>query len=151
MAAHDQPKLVFPAVAGLYERFSPFSYAFMRFATGAVLLRHGIQKVLNVPIAKFAPNIAAKGLPFAEGLAYLTYFAESVAAACLAIGLLTRIAAAVIGIEMLVIVFVFQWQFGYFWTVRGYEYALLWLLLCIAIFFKGGGRYSVDRMIGKEF
>jgi putative oxidoreductase len=151
MAAHDQPKLVFSAVAGLYERFSPFSYAFMRFATGAVLLPHGIQKVLNVPIAKFAPNIAAKGLPFAEGLAYLTYFAESVAAACLAIGLLTRIAAAVIGIEMLVIVFVFQWQFGYFWTVRGYEYALLWLLLCIAIFFKGGGRYSIDRMIGKEF
>jgi putative oxidoreductase len=151
MAAHDQPKLIFPALAGLYERFSPFSYAFMRFATGAVLLPHGIQKVLNVPIAKFAPNIAAKGFPFAEALAYLTYFAESAAAACLAIGLLTRIAAAIIGIEMLVIVFVFQWQFGYFWTVRGYEFALLWALLCIAIFFKGGGRYSVDRIIGKEF
>lgn len=151
MAAHDQPKLIFPALAGLYERFSPFSYAFMRFATGAVLLPHGIQKVLNVPIAKFAPNIAAKGFPFAEALAYLTYFAESAVAACLAIGLLTRIAAAIIGIEMLVIVFVFQWQFGYFWTVRGYEFALLWAMLCIAIFFKGGGRYSVDRIIGKEF
>jgi putative oxidoreductase len=56
-----------------------------------------------------------------------------------------------IGIEMLIIVLLFQWQFGYFWTVRGYEYALLWLLLCIAIFFKGGGHYSIDRMIGKEF
>ena len=63
----------------------------------------------------------------------------------------TRIAAAIIGIEMLVIVLLFQWQFGYFWTVRGYEFALLWLLLCIGIFFKGGGRYSIDRMIGKEF
>ena len=52
---------------------------------------------------------------------------------------------------MLVIVLLFQWQFGYFWTVRGYEFALLWLLLCIAIFFKGGGRYSIDRLIGKEF
>ena len=52
---------------------------------------------------------------------------------------------------MLVIVLLFQWQFGYFWTARGYEFALLWLLLCIAIFFKGGGRYSIDRMIGKEF
>ena len=151
VAVHDEPKLIFPGLAGLYRRFSPFSYAFMRFATGAVLLPHGIQKVLNVPIAKFAPNIAAKGLPFAEGLAYLTYFAESVAAACLAVGLLTRIAAAMIGIEMLVIVVLFQWQFGYFWTARGYEYALLWLLLCVAIFFKGGGRYSIDRMIGKEF
>src|SRR5258708_39143857 len=123
----------------------------MGLATGGVLVAHGIKKVLNVPIAKFAPNIAVKGLPFADALAYLTYFAESVAPARLAIGLFTRIAAAMIGIEMVVIVFIFQWQFGYFWTVRGYEYALLWTLLCIAIFFKGGGRYSVDRIIGKEF
>jgi hypothetical protein len=93
MAMHDEPKLIFPALAGFYRRFSPFSYAFMRFATGAILLPHGVQKILNVPISKFAPNIAAKGLPFAEGLAYLTYFAESVAAVCLAIGLFTRIAA----------------------------------------------------------
>lgn len=83
-------------------------------------------------------------------LAYLTYFAESVAAVCLAIGLFTRLAAAVIGIEMLVIVILFQWQFRYFWTNRGYEFALLWLLLG-AIFFKGGGRYSIDQLIGKEF
>ena len=151
VAANDRTKLIFPALGGLYQRFSPFSYAFMRFATGAVLVPHGVQKILNTPIAKFVPNIAAKGLPFAEALAYLTYFAESAAAACLAIGLLTRIAAAMIGIEMLVIVFFFQWQFGYFWTTRGYEYALLWLLLCIAIFFKGGGRHSIDRIVGKEF
>ena len=48
----------------------------MRFASGAILLPHGIQKVLSVPAAKFAQNIAAKGLPFAEGLTYLTYFTE---------------------------------------------------------------------------
>ena len=151
MARSDRTKLVVPVLEGLYQAFSPYSYAFMRFATGAILLPHGVTKILNTPIEKFVPNIAAKGLPFPEALAYLTYFAESVAAACLAIGLFTRIAAAVVGIEMAVIVFLFQWQFGYFWTVRGYEYALLWLLLCIAIFFKGGGRYSVDHMIGREF
>jgi putative oxidoreductase len=151
VALQNEPKLVFPALAGFYQGFSPYSYALIRFATGAILLPHGVQKILNTPISKFAPNIAAKGLPFPELLAYLTYFAESVAAVCLAIGLFTRIAAAIIGIEMLVIVLLFQWQFGYFWTVRGYEFALLWLLLCIAIFFKGGGRHSVDRLIGKEF
>jgi putative oxidoreductase len=151
MAVREQTKLIFPALAGIYERLSPYSYALMRFAAGAILAPHGVTKILNTPIAKFAPNIAAKGLPFAEALAYLTYFAESVAAACLAIGLFTRIAAAMIGIEMIVIVILFQWQFGYFWTNRGYEFALLWVLLCVAIFFKGGGRYSVDRLIGREF
>jgi putative oxidoreductase len=151
MAGYQEPKLIFPALAGFYERLSPLSYAIMRFATGAILIPHGVQKILNVPIGKFALNIAAKGLPFPEALSYLTYFAESVAPACLAIGLFTRIAAAVVDIEMLVIVFVFQWQFGYFWTNRGYEFALLWAILCIGIFFKGGGRYSVDRLIGREF
>ncbi|HEX2366292.1 MAG TPA: DoxX family protein [Bradyrhizobium sp.] len=151
MAATDETKPIFPALAGVYDSLSPLSYALMRFATGAILVPHGVQKILNVPVAKFAQNIAAKGLPFPEALSYLTYFTESAAAACLAIGLFTRIAAAMVGIEMLVIVFVFQWQFGYFWTNRGYEFALLWVLLCIAIFFKGGGRYSVDRLIGREF
>jgi uncharacterized membrane protein YphA (DoxX/SURF4 family) len=40
----------------------------------------------------------------------LTYVAEPVVPACLAIGVLARIIAAVIGIEMLI----FNWQFGYF-------------------------------------
>lgn len=151
MAVRDETKLVFPGLAGLYESCAPYSYAIMRFATGAILVPHGVNKILNTPIAKFAPNIAAKGIPFPEALSYLTYFAESVAAACLAIGLFTRIAAAIVGIEMIVIVILFQWQFGYFWTNRGYEFALLWVILCIAIFFKGGGRYSVDRLIGREF
>jgi putative oxidoreductase len=39
---------------------------------------------------------------------------------------------------------------GYFWTNRGYQYALLRPLLCIAIFLRSGGRWSVDRL-GKEF
>jgi len=151
MAASNDTKLVFPVLGSLYKTFSPYSYSFMRFATGAVLLPHGIQKIFFRTIAASTQTIAAKGLPFPELLAYLTFFAESVAAACLAIGLLTRIAAAMIGIEMLVIVFVFLWQYGYFWTDRGYEYALLWLLLCVAIFFRGGGKYSVDRLIGREF
>ena len=143
--------LFFPALAPFYQRVSPCAYALMRFATGAVLLPHGVQKVLFRSVGSYAEIIGAKGLPFPEALAYLTFFAESVGAACLALGLFTRIAAAMIGIEMLVIVFVFQWQFGYFWTNRGYEFALLWLLLCVGIFLRGGGRYSLDRLIGKEF
>ena len=52
---------------------------------------------------------------------------------------------------MVVIITNFNWQYGYFWTNKGIEYALLWLALCTAIFFRGGGRYSLDRLIGKEF
>ncbi len=146
----DRNKLVFPGLAGLYERFSPFSYAFMRFSAGAVLVPHGVQKVLFASIDKYADIIASKGLPAPTALAYLTFFAESVAAACLALGLFTRVAALIIWIEMAVVITVFNWQYGYFWTNRGVEYALLWWLLCTAIFFRGGGRYSLDHYLRKE-
>ena len=148
----DRKRLIFPSLAGLYETFAPASYSFMRFATGAVLVPHGIQKIMLGSATALATNIQAKtALPFPLLWAYLAIFAESVAAICLAIGLFTRVAALIIWIEMGVIIVVFQWQFGYFWTARGIEYALLWWLLCLAIFFRGGGRYSVDRLIGREF
>src|SRR5262249_30002727 len=147
----DHRRLFIPALGGFYETFAPYSYAFMRFVTGAILVPHGVQKVFFGSIARYTQTIAAKGLPFPELLAYLTFFSESVGAVFLAIGLFTRAAAAMIFIQMTVIVFLFQWQYGYFWTNRGYEFAALWALLCAAIFFKGGGRYSVDHLIGKEF
>jgi putative oxidoreductase len=146
----DSRRLIFPGLAGLYNLGSPYAYAFMRFATGAVLAPHGLQKVLFLSIDQYAKTIGGKGLPLATLLAYLTFFTESVAAICLAIGLFTRAAAVMIWIEMAVIITTFLWPAGYFWTNRGYEYALLWLLLCTAIFFRGGGRYSVDRLLGKE-
>ena len=148
----DRSRLIFPGLARLYETFAPASYSFMRFSTGAVLVPHGIQKIMLGTAAALAPNIQTKmGVPLPLLWAYLAVFAESVAAICLAIGLFTRLAALIIWIEMGVIIVFFQWPFGYFWTAKGIEYALLWWLLCIAIFFRGGGRYSVDRLIGKEF
>jgi putative oxidoreductase len=148
----DKKRLIFPGLAGLYETFSPASYSFMRFATGVVLLPHGVQKIMLGSAVNLAPYIDKQtGLSNPLMWAYFAIFAESVCALCLVIGLFTRIAALIILIEMVVIIFYFQWQFGYFWTVKGYEYALLWALLCFAILFRGGGRYSVDRLLGKEF
>ncbi|HYC12601.1 MAG TPA: DoxX family protein [Stellaceae bacterium] len=150
-------RLYFPGLAGIYSRLSPYSYALMRFATGAVLLPHGIQKVVEGRAAGLETVILGK-LPaalafdlFAWVLTIAAIFAETVAAAFLAIGLFTRLMALVILIEMVVIVSAFQWQFGYFWTNRGYEYALLWLVLCLAILFRGGGACSVDARLSKEF
>ncbi len=147
----DAQRLYFPGMAKFYRSLAPYAYAFMRLSTGAVLLPHGVQKLLLHSADRLAAGIDKAGLPMPAGLALLTIFVESVGAACLAIGLFTRLAALTIWIEMTVVITVFQWQYGYFWTSRGYEYALLWWLLCLAIFFRGGGKFSVDRLIGKEF
>jgi putative oxidoreductase len=146
----DPKRLIIPGLAGLYQAGSPYAYAFMRFATGAVLVPHGVQKVFFGSLDTYTKMIGGKGMPLAALLAGLMFFTELVAAACLAIGLFTRAAAVMIWIEMSVIITVFLWPQGYFWTNRGIEFALLWWLLVTAIFFRGGGRYSVDRLIGKE-
>ena len=146
----DRRRLLIPALAPLYRKLAPLSYAFMRFATGAVLVPHGVQKLLAGDPTRQAGNIGRHALPLPDLLSVLVVFTESVAALCLALGLFTRVAAAMIWVEMAVIITVFLCDNGYFWTQRGYEYALLWLLLCTAILFRGGGRYSLDRLIGKE-
>jgi len=146
----DPKRLVFPGLAGFYQAGSNLAYAFMRFATGAVLVPHGIVKLMGMSPGTYATNIAQHGLPMPMALAWLMILTESFGAAFLALGLFTRFCAAAIWIEMAVIIFLFQWQFGYFWTNRGVEYALLWLLLCTAILFRGGGRYSLDHCLGRE-
>ena len=146
----DPKRLVFPGLARFYQAGAPFAYAFMRFCTGAVLVPHGVQKLLGMQLDRYAATIAQHGLPAPMVLVWLTFLTESFGAAFLALGLFTRLCAAAIWIEMAVIIVLFQSQFGYFWTARGYEYALLWLLLCTAIFFRGGGRYSLDYYLGRE-
>ena len=46
------------------------------------------------------------------------------------------------------IITMLYWKTGFSWLQRGYEYTLLWGLVCFAIALRGGGPYSLDRKIG---
>lgn len=61
----DKNRLIFPGLAGFYDALAPASYSFMRFATGAVLVPHGIQKIMLGSAVTLAPYIAKQtGVPF---------------------------------------------------------------------------------------
>jgi putative oxidoreductase len=141
---------VIPGLGRLYAKLAPYSYAFMRFSTGAILAPHGIQKLFFGGVVGNAAAVAKMGLYPPTAWSYLVAFTECFCAIALALGLFTRVAALFIIGEMAVIALVVQIKFGYFWTQRGNEFPLLLLLLAIAIFFRGGGRYSLDHVIGKE-
>ena len=130
---------------------SPFSYAFMRFSTGMVLVPHGIAKFFYGGAAATAKGaLGGLGPDLSLMAAYGVGAVELFGGLFLAIGLLTRLAALSILVEMIVVVFVILWSNGYFWTKQGYEYGLLWGLLSMAILVRGGGRYSVDRLLPRE-
>ena len=39
---------------------------------------------------------------------------------------------------------------GFFLTEGGYEYPLLWGILALSFVIRGGGRFSLDALIGGE-
>lgn len=149
-----QPKLIVPAVGGIYEVGRTWGYPLMRFAVGLWLVPHGMQKLFGA----FGGNIEGTagfftkvGLEPALPLAYLVGVTEFFGGILVAIGLLTRPAAAAACIMLLVAAFHVHLGNGFFWTKGGYEYPLLWAVMMFAIFLQGGGARSLDARIGKEF
>jgi putative oxidoreductase len=77
-------------------------------------------------------------------------FLETVGALCVAIGLFTRFFAAALAIEMGIAFLVIHLPKGFAANQGGFEYVLLLGVVLFAIAVRGGGPYSVDRLIGKE-
>jgi putative oxidoreductase len=138
-------RLFIPALAGFYEWVKPYCYPLMRFAVGAIIISHGWIKLMAGEGA-IAAQMAKQGFLLPGLVAVLIMTIETVGGFCVAIGLLTRFWAAAMAIELAVIAFDVQWHNGY-GRVEG---LLLWGVFAFAIALRGGGRCSVDRMIGWE-
>jgi len=143
------PKLLFPALKPLYAFLEPLSWLLIRCACGVILAVHGWGKLVN-PIEKMVPIYQQFGYQSPVPLIYFLLFLELVGGIAIAAGLFTRFFAAAVTIEMAVITFVHYLPNGFAWTSRGYEYTLLWGLVALAIWWRGGGPYSLDRRIGRE-
>jgi len=149
----QDPTPVFSGLAPLYAHSSDLSYLIVRLTAGGMLLVHGITKLTTGTIAGFAANsLARRGIEPALPLAYVVWFLETVGAICIILGLFTRVFAAAIGIQFLIITFHAHWGAGFGWSRPGggWEYPLFWGLIWVAIGLRGGGPYSLDRKIGKE-
>jgi putative oxidoreductase len=143
MAARSgDPKLLFPGLAGFYESVSDLWYPMIRIIAGAPLFIHVWPKLMN-PSGTIA-FMAKAG--FSSFFVYAAIFLETVGALCVIIGLFTRFFAAALAIEMAVITFVYMMPQGY----MRMEPTLIWGIIFLAIALRGGGPYSVDRLIGKE-
>ena len=128
---------IVPFAARLYRPLEPYAYTLIRVATGAIFIPHGVLKLF------FGGATSAMGYGFG--------ILELVGGLAIALGLGTRIVAFMMAIELGVIVVAIQMPNGYFWTSRGAEFALVLFVVCVAFVIGGGGRYSLDRKLGREF
>jgi putative oxidoreductase len=146
-------KPLIPVVGALERALSPFAEPMVRVAAGLMLMPHGAQKLFGwfggYGVDATGQFFAAKlGLP--ASLALIAGLIEFFGGAALALGLATRVVAALVfGLMAVAVIFV-HWPIGFFWTAGGFEYPLLWGLVALAFVFRGGGRYSLDALIGRE-
>ena len=145
-----EPKLFIPKLEPFYAWVRDLSWPLIRIAAGGTLLGYGLTKIMSQDIAVFASrSMAGRGLEPALILAYVVYFLETVGALMIIFGLLTRFVAVALSIEFFIITFVAQFSIGY-GTARGWSLLLLWGLLFFAIALRGGGPYSLDRLLRRE-
>ena len=125
----------------------------VRITAGLLLVPHGAQKLFGLfggyGLEATGQFFAAKlGLP--PSLALLAGLIEFVGGLMLAAGLATRVAALLVVGLMAVAVLHVHLGAGLFWTNGGYEYPLFWGIVALAFVIRGGGRYSLDALIGRE-
>ena len=141
-------RAVVPALRGITDTLSPLVEPALRIATGLMLVPHGAQKLFGwfggYGVTATGQFFATKlGLP--ASLALIAGLIEFVGGLMLASGLLTRPIAALVAAVMAGAI-----PAGYFWMTGGYEYPLMWALLALAFVIRGGGRFSLDALIGRE-
>jgi putative oxidoreductase len=144
----DRPRLLVPALGRLYDAFTPCTEVAIRVFAGLALVAHGYPKLFvdPGPSAEWFEEIG-----YEPGLfwAYAVGIVEVAGGLCLAIGLLTRIAAVPI-LVFLATAITYHWQFGFYWNMRGFEYPLFWWLVVFHFLIRGGGAWSVDAWLGRE-
>jgi putative oxidoreductase len=153
MAARTDTKLYFPGLGGIYDGLADWGYPLLRITAGLMLLPHVWPKFMTAGAAGVATGLARRGIEPALAFAYLIMFVELVGGICIAIGFLTRPFALLCLIEMIVIAIKAHLPNGWFFSVQGGggEFPVMWAILFLIILIRGGGPYSVDRALGKEF
>ena len=153
-APAGEPRLIIPALEPFYDHSRDLAWLLVRLTAGGILFVHGFNKITALTVAGFAQNsLARRGIEPSLLLAYVIFFNETIGAICIMLGLFTRVFAAIIGVEFLIITFVAHWRNGFNWTAQGggWEFPLFWGLIIAAIGLRGGGPYSLDRKLGREF
>lgn len=152
----NETALVFPGLSPFYEKVRPLSYTLLRVAFGLTIATHGLPKLTGSAHGSMANPMAGSinlitnvlHLPFALQLAVFVALLETFGGLAVAFGLATRIFAPMLTIQMAVICI----ALGpiYPWIDRGFEYPLILGFVALMIAIQGGGKWSADRLIGRE-
>lgn len=123
----------------------------LRIPTGVIFVAHGAQKLFGsfggYGLEGTGQWMASIGLEPGYWMALAAGSAEFFGGIALLLGLLTRPAALMLAITMLVAIITVHLPNGLFMSNNGYEFGLALLTIAAALALNGGGKLSLDRTL----
>jgi putative oxidoreductase len=125
----------------------------VRVIAGVVMVAHGWQKLQGGP-ENFGQVLAQLGVPLPELTAYVVTFVELLGGILLIVGLLSRVVALLLTIDLIVAILLVKVNIGLLsppdGSGVGAELDLALIAGFLVILLAGPGRLSVDRALGYE-
>ena len=122
----------------------------IRLVFGGILTAHGFQKLfLMGPGQTGAAFANMSSLPAPEIMAWIAIIVELLGGLALIAGIATRIAAIAAAVVMAGAMVTVHLANGFFNTDGGIEYTLMLSAIGIGLAMTGGGRYSLDAVLGR--
>jgi len=126
----------------LLDRLHPLALLALRIVLGVIMVAHGSGKVFG-GMSKHVGLVQHLGLP--GWMAYLSAAAEFGGGILLIAGLLTRLSALAVLIDMMVAIAKVHWKNG-LRGQGGYEFPLALAAIAFALVFLGAGPISLDAI-----
>jgi putative oxidoreductase len=141
------PRLIVPALRGIYSALHDSAETVLRLVTGGFLALHGSQKIVN----PFGAAEMVEGMGFYPGAFWSLLLActEFFGGIFIALGFLTR-PSALAGLIVLLVTVWFHWV-TMDQGISGAEKSILWSAMLFFFVIRGANRHSVDARIGREF
>ncbi|NUP60340.1 MAG: DoxX family protein [Pseudarthrobacter sp.] len=128
-------------------RLTTTALTVLRVVLGFLFAAHGWQKFNEWTIAGTQASFAKMGVPAADAVAPAVAVLELAGGVALILGILTRVVAALLVLDMLGALFLVHAPAGVFAADGGYELVLLLAAAAFALALTGPGRISVDRAL----
>jgi len=119
----------------------------IRAVTGVIFIAHGWQKLFVYGFSGVSGAFAHMGVPAPEVLGPFVALVEFFGGISLLIGLLTRLAALGLAVNMLVAMLLVHAKSGFF-NPGGIEFPLSLFAAALLLVFTGAGNYSSDKAVG---